>query len=182
MILELGQLLSTAHRLQTSTTIMDVFVRRGSPIKFRGDCLEGKVVLKPYKLNLLAGDRVVHKLRTPILTETFFYRPTHINHPCGIWVRENRANYLWTHNLLTELCKEYTHRYGKTHKMESSGLLNKLGDEPDHISHSPATPPAQAMPDEYKNPNPVIAYRNYYAGAKQNLLQYTNREKPAWIE
>lgn len=143
--------------------------------------MEGKVTLKPYQLNRLDGDKIVTRLNTPILTETFFYRPTHANHPCGVWVRESRANYLWTHMLLAELCKEYTHRYGKVHKMEGSGLLYKLGGEPDHISHAAATPPAQAMPDEYKDPNPVTAYRNYYSGAKRDLLQYKNRSLPSWV-
>lgn len=66
--------------------------------------------------------------------------------------------------------------------MEGSGLLHALADEPDRISHKSATPPAQAMPDEYRNSDPVTAYRAYYLGAKRNLLQYTNREKPDWIE
>lgn len=183
MILELGQLLSTAHRILTTEETWDVYVRRGKPVKFdKKGCLTGRVVLKPYSINLLPGDRVVYRLKTPILTETFFYRATHANHPCGLWVRESRANYHWTHNLLEELCKEYTHRYRKTHKMETSGLLNRLAATPDRISNQPGTPVAQAMPDEYKNDDPVIAYRAYYNGAKRNLLQYKNREVPHWVD
>ena len=43
------------------------------------------------------------------------------------------------------------------------------------------TVPLQAMPDIYKNPDAVIAYRKYYSGDKKDLLQYTNREKPYWL-
>lgn len=44
------------------------------------------------------------------------YRPTHKNHPCSIWVRASKNHYDWALNLGLELCKEYTRRYGKTHK------------------------------------------------------------------
>ena len=27
------------------------------------------------------------------------YKPTHKNHPCSIWVRQSRENYLWTLDL-----------------------------------------------------------------------------------
>jgi hypothetical protein len=183
MILELGQLLSTAHRLQTSSTFMHIHVRRGNPVHFdEHGCLKGKVVLKPYKLQYLKGDKIRTRLGKGILTETYFYRATHENHPCAKWVRESRANYCWTHALLEELCREYTHRYGKVHKMQSSGLLYALDDTPIKISHMARTPVALAMPDEYKRDCPVEAYRAYYNGAKKALLSYKNRTVPYWVE
>ena len=44
------------------------------------------------------------------------YRLVHKNHPCAIWARESLSNYLVLCELGLELCKEYTHRYKKTHK------------------------------------------------------------------
>lgn len=46
------------------------------------------------------------------------YRTTHLNHPCSIWVRENRSNYDWTVQHFIALLEEYTLRYGKTHKCQ----------------------------------------------------------------
>jgi hypothetical protein len=47
------------------------------------------------------------------------YKRTHVNHPCSIWTRQNRANYLWLYNHYYALCKVYTERYGKIHKCEN---------------------------------------------------------------
>lgn len=46
------------------------------------------------------------------------YRLTHKNHPCSIWTRKSKANYMWLAELGLELCTEYTHRYDKIHKTE----------------------------------------------------------------
>jgi hypothetical protein len=43
------------------------------------------------------------------------------------------------------------------------------------------TPFAQAMPDEYKHDDAVVAYRAYYINEKANLLRYTKRERPSWL-
>ena len=44
------------------------------------------------------------------------YKLSHKNHPCAIWARESFSNYVYLCELGLELCKEYTHRYGKRHK------------------------------------------------------------------
>jgi hypothetical protein len=46
------------------------------------------------------------------------YRITHINHPCTIWVRTSRWNYMWLVKHFKALCEEYTARYLKIHKCE----------------------------------------------------------------
>ena len=43
------------------------------------------------------------------------------------------------------------------------------------------TPFAQAMPDQYRNKNAVKAYRDYYINEKSNLLIWTKRKTPEWI-
>lgn len=43
------------------------------------------------------------------------YRPTHINHPCAVWVRESRQNYDWLVEHFHALCSEYRLRYKKVH-------------------------------------------------------------------
>jgi hypothetical protein len=37
------------------------------------------------------------------------------------------------------------------------------------------------MPDEFKHPDPIVAYRNYYIGAKVRLLVYTKRLIPEFL-
>jgi hypothetical protein len=62
------------------------------------------------------------------------YRTTHINHPSAVWVRQSDKNYIWLLQLLDALCKEYTYRYGKVHKVEREGLLKQLHTLPTNIS------------------------------------------------
>ncbi len=44
------------------------------------------------------------------------YKTTHKNHPCAIWVRQNRANYWWLFEHYQALCHVYHDRFGKQHK------------------------------------------------------------------
>ena len=41
------------------------------------------------------------------------YKTAHKNHPCTVWVRETRSNYLWAVAHWKALGDEYTRRYGK---------------------------------------------------------------------
>lgn len=111
------------------------------------------------------------------------YRPTHINHPSAVWTRQSFNNYNWLWALLRETCKEYTHRYGKVHKVESSCLLKRLWFQPETpiMTSAPLSAPPQCMPEEYKKDNTVEAYREYYIKGKTNLLKWTKRETPYWI-
>ena len=106
------------------------------------------------------------------------YKTTHKNHPCAIWARDSLSNWHYLRDLGITLHKEYQYRYGKTHK---SGLVIESLGEP-NIPDIGLTPFAQAMPDEYKCDDAVIAYRNYYLGAKANLFSWKDREVPEWIE
>jgi hypothetical protein len=108
-------------------------------------------------------------------------RCTMINHPCTIWARETRANYLWLWKHAHALCKEYTRRYGKVHVMEKM-LMDELYDPPANITKGKLTPFAQAMPDEYRNSDAVIAYRNYYINEKARFAKWKNCEVPEWFE
>lgn len=155
MILELGQLLSTAHRIIDGTEYIGVS----------------------------QSGRKAKRWRLDDLRETILYSATHVNHPSAVWCRYSLDNYKWLVNLLECLCVEYTHRYKKIHKMESSGLLESLKSPPNNISKAkPFTEPTPAMPDEYIVPgNSVKSYRNYYIGAKLRMLQYKNREIPNWL-
>lgn len=118
-----------------------------------------------------------HVAESPIANT--LYRKTHVNHPCAKWVRESKDNYEWAYRLFVELCHEYTHRYGKTHKtfMEKAIALGNVPDLPD----VGLTAFAQCMPDECKDDNPIDAYRNYYKEHKSHIASWKNREIPFWF-
>ena len=107
------------------------------------------------------------------------YKATHRNHPCAIWARASRQNYDWLVEHLRALCDEYTARYGKTHL--TAQHLPLLSQTPD--LGSGWQEPAQAMPDEFKASDPVVAYRGYYRFKARTLPRFTykNRESPSWL-
>ena len=155
MILEYAQLLSTAHR------VLD------------GDAIVG--------LSPSGRKRTTYVLNSAL--DSILYSATHINHPSAVWVRQSYANYVWLSKLLTELCHEYTYRYGKIHKVESSGLEEELMYPPMNIAPAtvPFTEPTPAMPDEVKIPgNSIASYRNYYINNKSHLANWKKRSIPQW--
>lgn len=101
------------------------------------------------------------------------YKLTHKNHPCTIWARTSMDNYLWLCSLGLELCKEYTYRYGKVHACQP--YIEEMFDIVPDIPDIGFTPPAQAMPDEYKDDNPIEAYRTYYLHDKARMLSWKGR-------
>ena len=158
MILEYCQLLSTAHRYLDGVEVV-------------GKTKTGRNV-KRWKLN---DER-----------DTILYSATHINHPSAVWCRHSLSNYKWLHNLLVELCAEYTYRYGKVHKCEEIGLVKALGAVPTNISNKPFTEPTPAMPDACKVAgNSVESYRNYYFMEKKRMWSWSgkinSRTTPSWL-
>jgi len=155
MILEYVQLLCTTHRY------LDGTINIGSS----------------------ASGRKKTIYRLPDGRDNLLYSATHINHPSAIWVRKNQQNYIWLTKLLSELCKEYTYRYGKVHKCEQIGLVEYLrNNEPKNIPMGPFTEPTPAMPDHYKvSGDSISSYKNYYLGDKTRMFSWKNRETPAWI-
>jgi hypothetical protein len=109
------------------------------------------------------------------------YKPTHKNHPCAIWVRESRSNYLWLLEHGKALSEEYTYRYKKSHACnrvlkEAEYAIDQIG-----IPNVGLTKFAQCIPDEYKRADVVQAYRNAYRGTKSHIAKWSVREVPFWF-
>jgi hypothetical protein len=154
MILEYAQLLSTAHRVLDG-------------VELNGLSDSGRK-----KKFWTLGDSRDYKL----------YKATHINHPSAIWARKTHQNYIWLSQLLHALCKEYTYRYGKIHKVERDGLLEELYEWPIKIPIGEFTEPTPAMPDDVKVAGDSLAsYRNYYNQNKTHLADWKNRPVPQWF-
>jgi hypothetical protein len=107
------------------------------------------------------------------------YKIAHLNHPCSKWVRESSGNYFWLYKHLLALGQEYNYRYGRTH-LSIDKLAKPLLSFPTNIPRGAMTPVAQAMPEEYKNENPIVAYRNYCINEKHYAKWERNRSKPDW--
>jgi hypothetical protein len=111
--------------------------------------------------------------------ETAPYKRTHYNHPCAIWTRSSMGNYDWLVRHGLALAREYTFRYNKIHKSTEViewAMLNKP-----NILDLGLLPFAQAMPDQYKNPDDAVsAYRNYYMNEKARIATWTKTETPYW--
>jgi hypothetical protein len=101
------------------------------------------------------------------------------NHPCTKWAGESVNNYAFLCNLNIAMCKEYTKRYGKIHAGEA--ITNWYFDNsPTSLPKIGFTPPAQAMPDECKNPDTVVAYRDYYIKFKKPIAKWAHTHIPKW--
>ena len=155
MIVESAQMLSTAHRVLDGTEWTD-YSKNGRRIKRW---------MSPYKL-----------------MEEMLYKASFVGHPCTQWVMENNKNYYWLVEHAYELCKEYTRRYGKVHKSEDMISLIRYRKPVNIPIADSMTPFAQAMPDEYKNPDAVEAYRAYYLGEKTGFAEWKYSETPSWYE
>ena len=153
MIVESAQMLSTAHRVLDGkpTTALSRTGRR----------------IKQWDHPNPAFDKVLCKA-------------TMVNHPCTRWAMENNKNYFWLYDHLDALLREYTDRYQKHHSME--GLTyNFLRSAPRNIAMVNGTTSfAQAMPDQYRNPDAITAYRNYYMGEKRRFAAWKTGIKPKW--
>jgi hypothetical protein len=110
------------------------------------------------------------------------YNPTHIKHPCTIWTAASLDNYRWLCEHGIALSNEYTRRYHKNHK--SSDVIWWCSVHPPVMipKNVGLTSFAQAMPDQYKNIDPVIAYRKYYIAEKSRFAKWSNRVTPIWFE
>lgn len=107
------------------------------------------------------------------------YKPTHLNHPCNVWVRSSIENYQWLYALTEALHSEYRHRYGdKIHlaykKMKESVPYNPKFN-PEKMTKFPNCSPYKEIEDV------VWAYRLTYMTTKRHFMKWTNRSKPDWF-
>ena len=123
MVIEYGQLLSTAHRV-----------------------LDGVLEKRASK----SGKRMVdHYVVSGAVREELLYKVTHKNHPAAIWCRENSSNYRWLFKHFQATAKEYMLRYGREH-LTYTNLGGQLWFAPRNIVQLRETKmPSECMPDLY---------------------------------
>lgn len=121
-------------------------------------------------------------LDTVYLSETLdknLYKVSHQHHPSFKWVIQSKANYEFLYRLFEALLKEYTFRYYAKHATEA--LLEFLKEPPMCIPDKGFTKFTQVVPDDCRDDNPVVAYRNYYKKYKTHLIAYKRRDYPEWL-
>jgi uncharacterized protein YbaA (DUF1428 family) len=101
------------------------------------------------------------------------------NHPCTRWVGDSRDNFRWAVQHGLALCEEFKLRYNKPHYCEDG--IRMMGELADLIPQGELTDFAQAMPNECRQPNVVLAYRIYYKVDKSRFAKWERgREAPSW--
>lgn len=127
------------------------------------------------------------------------YKSTHTNHPCRKCL-DNKFNYIWLQYHLYGLCKEYTYRFGKTHKSQSllekywlrndseDLYVDKINFLENYYELLQCTSFPQCIPQDIQiNSKDIFdvvkAYRNYYKLKKKIIKRwkYTKRNRPQWL-
>lgn len=120
--------------------------------------------------------------------EKSIYKISHKNHPVSIWIRTSLTNYMWTIDMVQAMHDEWRFRYNHPDtKFHASYLvlqtLKKHAPLETHFPETGLTPFAQAMPDEYKSEDAVIAYQKYYQSPdKKRIASWKRRTPPSWYE
>lgn len=111
------------------------------------------------------------------------YKPTHVNHPCSVWARTSRDNFMWLHDHGVHLSLAYTFRFGKVHK---STAIIQMAEE--YVS---SLPPGDLTP--FKNCTDFKDIDNVYEAYRYALRtkwrvdadsgrppKWTNSTPPEW--
>jgi len=157
---------------------MNIFSTYNSPEK-SAIALDNKRVVKMVleSAQMLSTAIYFYKGKAP-------YKPNHINHPCTIWVRNNKQNYQWLFEHYVYLFQEYTYRYKKNHKCAE--LYKILKDGVKYVPDGKLTTFADccALPEKYNFiKNITDRYRqcmtNKWINDKRKP-EWTGRKKPYW--
>jgi len=167
MIVESGQMLSTAHRLLDGELIfIPVLDEDGNQVYLKS----GKPKTKKHWQHPDLDDEL--------------YKAVHMGHPCTVWTMESVCNYMWHYRHFVALCDEYMYRYGKRHLTDTL-LRDILRTPPANIPQVERTPFKLAMGSnpECMMDDPVESYRAFYQTKQDRFdMVWTNRPIPEWFE
>ena len=107
------------------------------------------------------------------------YKQAYLNHPCTVWARTSKENFLWLCELGITLCEEFSFRRNKIHACLRIILACKSYADKIAWPQEEQTIFALAMPEKLDT-NPVLQYRKYYQVEKSHLADWYPREPPYW--
>jgi hypothetical protein len=161
---------------------MNIFVLDNDPLVAAEYNCDKHVVKMILELFQQMGSAVIRHGATPdkmpLTSKGTPLKGGYHHHPCTRWCGESRENYLWASIHALGLCFEYTKRYNKIHSCQKG--IEQLCEMDSIIPDGKLTNFAQAMPDEYRNDNAVVAYRTYYRNDKKNFATWKSGNVPYW--
>jgi len=155
---------------------MNIFVLDTNPEKAAiAQCNKHVVKMPLEATQMLCTIFNLHNIKAP-------YKSCHSKHPCTLWLSKSMNNIDWLILHTKTLFYEYTIRYKRVHKSEQ--VLDWCIKNKDklQIPYIGLTPFAQAMPEQYKNKDAVIAYRAYYQNDKLKIAVWPENKSPEWIK
>lgn len=112
------------------------------------------------------------------------YKVTHKNHPCTVWARTTRANYLWLFDHFLALMSQYSFRYGRAHACER--LVDTLLAGAAYVPIGDLTPFANCS--RYKELDVIAAYQKTMNEkwkedqGKRRKAKWTYLSPPSWLD
>ncbi len=114
------------------------------------------------------------------------YKPAHKKHPMTMWIGSSIKNYMYACEIGLALSHEYTERYGKIHTCEHH-LRWLYENHPSHFEERKSETAyysmegiPECMPEQYKSPDLVSAYKMYYVADKAPFARY-KCERPSFM-
>lgn len=167
---------------------MNIFVLHHDPRLAASNCCDQHVSkMHTESVQMIVANMIHYGIDHGVLTLSGnLHKGGHPNHPCTRWVRESSGNVRWLVEHASALCNQHFLRFGRTpysreqlNGLRRGGKLAELIEKVfDDTRKSRPTPFVQCMPDEFKDPCTVTAYRNFYNGAKAKFARY-NKSVPA---
>ncbi len=163
---------------------MNIFILDENPIiaaRYMDDVRVPKMVVETAQM--MASSLRRHGAtdeQMPLTQKGTPYKGGYHNHPCTVWAGDSLNNFLWLYQHGVALGEQYYKRFGKQHACTKPIMY--MGSMAHMITNTGLTPFAQAMPDEYKNDDAVVAYRNYYKSKAHSKggVKYRRAEVPPW--
>lgn len=110
------------------------------------------------------------------------YKQTHFNHPCSIWTRTSKENFIWLAEHGIALCDEYTFRYGKVHKSKAVILWCLKNISKVNFLKKGKSKFVLCFDEKYQSGNVVESYRKYYQIEKSKIAKWAKqRAQPKWF-
>ena len=103
-------------------------------------------------------------------------------HPCTIWTRSSKGNYMWHYKHVAAMCDEYTKRYDKVHKFHK--MLDYVLQSVESIAWDKVELEdfTLAIQDtRWHRSDTVESYRTYYNMEKFLFAKWKNGNIPTWF-
>ncbi|QJT71000.1 hypothetical protein GR7B_00202 [Vibrio phage vB_VcorM_GR7B] len=167
---------------------MNIFITSKCPEKAARNCCDQHIIKMPVE-SLQMCSVAQHE------TGGWFvglYSPSHVNHPCNIWVRQAQMNYKWLLRFVKACQYEYRYRFGdKPRKVDD---VYKIVPKSVSVSLIDRTPFVAAISkpdkvwelwtwaDAYEKGIVTItkSYREFYIQDKSRWARWTKRRPPKW--